>query len=512
MPLESTRKRSRIATDVDDIGRATLRYGHNSGVSTIGWRVFHDHQARKRLCNAPRGADCSRSRLTLESLETLTRPEGQMIDKGKDAVTCLNQTDYVVRAVEYSADLRRVFSLDTRSTEQALSIIEELLRWDALTELRAYMGKVAHQHRFRVPEHALLRWCFGQKVDEQLRGERVIDPVLPQQSDKVDAMLVEELYDSLVAARPDSDLEAARKLAGDVASKLTIEANQIVEVLYATARSQLNSTPVLKIQAAVVGHEVDLSCAGVVHTIKLSHFLKLQQLFVRHTLERATDATASLALKDEGELDRFLTCSFRLLQRYRTMFGFHPADGSGLQGALPPAVFAKLRELFDVSFECFASPLNCFFENYCSAFIDTDTYFGSCGSFFQFRPVEGSFEANPPFQCDLMEKAATRMIDMLKSSEKPLSFVYIIPEWQTPPFALLAELQKSEFNRMDFVLSSGTHYYIDGGQHVMKCQVFKPPCGTHVYFLQNQRGFAKWPPTTEKIAQVRSAFVPPSKP
>ena len=46
-----------------------------------------------------------------------------------------------------------------------------------------------------------------------------------------------------------------------------------------------------------------------------------------------------------------------------------------------------------VSAECFASPLNWQTQLYCSAFKDTDAWFGSQGSFFNFLPTEdGSYE------------------------------------------------------------------------------------------------------------------------
>lgn len=61
------------------------------------------------------------------------------------------------------------------------------------------------------------------------------------------------------------------------------------------------------------------------------------------------------------------------------MFGVGLYEGTGLQGALPVHVFEALHKLFGVSFECFASPLNCYFKQYCSAFLDTDGYFGSRG-------------------------------------------------------------------------------------------------------------------------------------
>lgn len=61
------------------------------------------------------------------------------------------------------------------------------------------------------------------------------------------------------------------------------------------------------------------------------------------------------------------------------MFGVGLYEGTGLQGSLPVHVFEVLHRLFGVSFECFASPLNCYFRQYCSAFPDTDGYFGSRG-------------------------------------------------------------------------------------------------------------------------------------
>lgn len=61
------------------------------------------------------------------------------------------------------------------------------------------------------------------------------------------------------------------------------------------------------------------------------------------------------------------------------MFGVGLYEGTGLQGSLPVHVFEALHRLFGVSFECFASPLNCYFRQYCSAFPDTDGYFGSRG-------------------------------------------------------------------------------------------------------------------------------------
>ena len=64
---------------------------------------------------------------------------------------------------------------------------------------------------------------------------------------------------------------------------------------------------------------------------------------------------------------------------FQTSFGIETDSGSVLQSALPVSVFKCLHSCFGVTFECFASPLNCFFRQYCSAYADTDCYFGSRG-------------------------------------------------------------------------------------------------------------------------------------
>ena len=76
-----------------------------------------------------------------------------------------------------------------------------------------------------------------------------------------------------------------------------------------------------------------------------------------------------------------------------------PTEGSGFHAAAPETVFQTLSRELGVTAEVFASPLNCFYPRFCSAFADIDALFGSHGSFFDYAPNHGSFECNPPF-CD----------------------------------------------------------------------------------------------------------------
>jgi hypothetical protein len=57
----------------------------------------------------------------------------------------------------------------------------------------------------------------------------------------------------------------------------------------------------------------------------------------------------------------------------------------GLQAALPPAVMRQLSE-WDVTTECFASPLNSQLEQFCSVFPEDSVFGGAMGSFFEFAP------------------------------------------------------------------------------------------------------------------------------
>lgn len=82
---------------------------------------------------------------------------------------------------------------------------------------------------------------------------------------------------------------------------------------------------------------------------------------------------------DDKKFELFIPRVWCLLKRYQTFFGGTNTETNETQAALPATVFECLHRMFGVSFECFASPLNCYFKQYCSAFADTDAYFGSRG-------------------------------------------------------------------------------------------------------------------------------------
>lgn len=85
---------------------------------------------------------------------------------------------------------------------------------------------------------------------------------------------------------------------------------------------------------------------------------------------------------DDKKFDLFIPRLWCMLRRYQSFLGNASTsvqESEATQAALPVSVFECLHRQFGVTFECFASPMNCYFRQFCSAFGDTDTYFGSRG-------------------------------------------------------------------------------------------------------------------------------------
>ncbi|XP_054720855.1 mRNA (2'-O-methyladenosine-N(6)-)-methyltransferase-like [Uloborus diversus] len=143
---------------------------------------------------------------------------------------------------------------------------------------------------------------------------------------------------------------------------------------------------------------------GDVVRISTVYFQKLEHLY-------------SLNCSDDRKFENFLSRVWCMLKRYQSFAGISHNEGHGIQGSLPVAVFDCLHKHFSVTFECFSSPLNCFFRQYCSAFPDTDSFFGSRGPFLNFFPVSGSFEANPPYCEELLDATLVHFEEELPQAQ-----------------------------------------------------------------------------------------------
>eukprot|EP01065_Artemidia_motanka_P022890 TRINITY_DN27140_c0_g1_i1.p1 TRINITY_DN27140_c0_g1~~TRINITY_DN27140_c0_g1_i1.p1 ORF type:complete len:519 (+),score=162.71 TRINITY_DN27140_c0_g1_i1:64-1557(+) len=223
------------------------------------------------------------------------------------------------------------------------------------------------------------------------------------------------------------------------------------------------------------------------YEVSREHYGKLWRLYTLHTPE---------ADRSEADWRRRL---WALLCRYSSL------GGHGYQAACGHDAFETMRKRLGVTFECFASPLNARFPRFCSAFPDTDAAFGSVCSFWNFTPQEGSYEVNPPYVPEVMWSTARRIELLLKASQKPLSFVVVIPAWKQVP--AWEQFGVSRWRRLRFVIPVSEHGFVDGKQHTCaRDQLARPPSyDTAIIVLQNEAGAEKWP-VAGMEAVLRDAF------
>ncbi|KAG2379633.1 hypothetical protein C9374_006750 [Naegleria lovaniensis] len=231
--------------------------------------------------------------------------------------------------------------------------------------------------------------------------------------------------------------------------------------------------------------------------LNLIHYNKLRLLYKKCNTER------------DPEMKEFQYRLYTLIRRYQTFFGDSSSEeGANFHAALPEKGFDFLTREFQVCHECFASPINCYFNSFCSAFPDTDVYFGSRGSFFEFRPTRGFFECGPPYTLEVMNKTARYCLELLKSSNEPLAFAVFVPEWTDTEYGKILHPDHTPFCTGHLLAEQGKHEYVIGMQHFKENdqRYWTLPFPTHVYFLQNEEGKKKWPITPQLIERYKKVM------
>ena len=115
-------------------------------------------------------------------------------------------------------------------------------------------------------------------------------------------------------------------------------------------------------------------------------------------------------------------------------------DNSNQQWSIGDDLYNHVSNIFDISFEMFASPLNFNMNRYCSIFYDTDKIFGSIGNFYDLnvdtilnKNING-FIYNPPYLPILMSETVNICIDLMNQLENihkyEITIVAFLPNWQ----------------------------------------------------------------------------------
>lgn len=133
-------------------------------------------------------------------------------------------------------------------------------------------------------------------------------------------------------------------------------------------------------------------------------------------------------LKDKftGNMNYIDSYIWTIVYRYQLL-----GSNNNQLGVLP-GVLDKMKNDFNLNYECFASTINSTFDKYCSIYYDVEKYFGSQGSFFNMTPISGTYGFNPPYQKDVMDKGIENILKSLEKADidnKELSFIITIPIW-----------------------------------------------------------------------------------
>jgi hypothetical protein len=120
--------------------------------------------------------------------------------------------------------------------------------------------------------------------------------------------------------------------------------------------------------------------------------------------------------------------------------------------------------------ELFGTPVNTK-NKYCSPFKIEKDYFGSYGSFFDFNISDGTYIANPPFDEEIIERMAQRLIEQLSSNEK-IDIIVIIPNWNDlNGYDLLVESKYLNSDRIIPKHFKFFNYYDNSFHPVVDCHI-----------------------------------------
>jgi len=244
-----------------------------------------------------------------------------------------------------------------------------------------------------------------------------------------------------------------------------------------------------------------------VSSLHLSKLLRLWRLNSTATSDKRIeiaedgDPIETMNALDEDDRTLFQKSLYCCLARYEAL------KGAGYQCAVPGIAFDAAANCgLGTTIECFASPLNCRYERFCSAFPDIEMRFGSLGSFFDdtaFDPLEGSFEANPPFVPETMIAMGEKLERLLGDTNRgPLSFLVVIPSWGAG-IDFVKNLEASVHVRASSRVQASDHAFCDGAQHTKPLLSKKnkdaadpdlrpSSWDTAVILLQNDAGASKW--------------------
>jgi len=319
------------------------------------------------------------------------------------------------------------------------------------------------------PDHLIIiRWFYTQK----LLDDTNIDPIIPYNIDDNEGFFY--------------DMEKYRATKDDINGFL----NSVYDSVQSFRFSSTLSNLVDIVKTCYNNNEVYLSLKGIKFNINKLTYNKLYNLYNKNNND-----------------DNFSIRLFNLLCRYYTL------SSPGYHAAIPEGLFNLLTKNLNINHELFASPFNCYSDlmNYCSAYYDTDKYFGSKGNFFSMYTDlfkdGGSFEANPPFLEEHMI-ALSKIITNVLKNDVPLSFVIIFPTWKDSiAYKMLYEDSNNILPNKVLLFEEGKHHYVQSSQFWNKLGSKRiSNSKSCIFILQNKKGKEKYNLTENTIKDIIKCF------
>jgi len=247
---------------------------------------------------------------------------------------------------------------------------------------------------------------------------------------------------------------------------------------------------------------------------------QVQKIYRTH-FEMLEKKYKDVAAASDPSMAHVLRRMFVLLCRYDLIGDIT----SGCQALVPPMALKSMSQHFGVIHECFASPMSRICSSYNSLFPDVDRYFGSLGSFFDFLPLEGSFEVNPPFSGFSLKMVFDHILSLLQNSDNDknaLSFLVILKETKEA----LQQVNESQFLRRVATIESNVRSMMGGLYHKDTISASRKltktnedansfdylgpqhpsNSGTLLIWLQNDFGHDLWTPSEEKVQTLIERF------
>ena len=306
---------------------------------------------------------------------------------------------------------------------ESQSVLNEIYRYLIVNDFKKEINQEFQYFHLRDTKNKTLTYShmFPKWIMSQTKYTGDFDPVIPFTNHKKklnNEQLIEDI--SNIA-------NISIKKASEIVQRLNLDlkCTQMIEKLF-------------KYQTKTETQTLDVNTFEYQH--HGTHYVKFHTSFHQSKKEKYTDFVFSLAkkrydflfnkykqrhnlgFKSEPGTDFNSKC-FILCLRYYMLESYNQ------QLAVPPQFYNFIMNTYNANMELFASSINTSLINYCSLFPDIESEFGSRGSFWNLKIIQGMYTANPPFSNDIMEKMAHKMIDSLDKSKHDLGFIVTIPAW-----------------------------------------------------------------------------------